>query len=77
MGIKVRLPMTVYEDNQTCITIVNNHMDQRRTRYIDIRYHFIRDYIKDDTIKLIYCDTKHMFVDILAKTLPKPQYERL
>ena len=72
--------MTVYEDNQTCITIVNNHMDQRRTRYIDIRYHFIRDYTKDDTIKfikLIYCDTKHILVDTLTKTLPKPQHESL
>ena len=79
MGIKVRLPMSVYEDNQTCITISNNHMAQKRTRYIDIRYHFIHDYTKDDTdtIKLIYCDTKHMLADILTKTLPKPQHERL
>ena len=77
MGIKVHLPMTVYEDNQTCITITNNHMSQKRTRYIDIRYHFIHDYTKDDTIKLIYCGTKHMIADILTKSLPKPQHERL
>ena len=76
-GIKVRLPMTVYEDNQTCVTIANNHMAQRRTRYVDIRYHFIRDYTKDDTITLIYCDTKHMLADILTKALTKPQHERL
>ena len=75
MGIKVKLPMPVYEDNQTCITIANNHMAQKRTRYIDIRYHFIRDYTRDGTIKLIYCDTKRMLADILTKALPKPQHE--
>ena len=52
-------------------------MSQKRTRYIDIRYHFIRDYTRDGTIKLIYCDTKRMLADILTKTLPKPQHEHL
>ena len=77
MGIKVARPIYVYEDNQTCITIANNHMSQKRTRYIDIRYHFIRDYTEDGTIKLIYCQTKNMLADILTKALPKPQHEHL
>ena len=77
MGITIARPIPVYEDNQTCITIANNHMSQKRTRYIDIRYHFIRDYTKDGTIKLIYCETKRMLADILTKALPKPQHERL
>ncbi len=77
MGIKIALPIHVHEDNQTCITIANNHMSQRRTRYIDIRYHFIRDYTQNGTIKLIYCQTKNMLADILTKALPKPQHEKL
>ena len=77
MGITIARPVPVYEDNQTCITIANNHMSQKRTRYIDIRYHFIRDYTQDGTIKLIYCETKRMLADILTKALPKPQHERL
>ena len=52
-------------------------MSQKRTRYVDIRYHFIRDYTQDGTIKLIYCESKRMLADILTKALPKPQHERL
>lgn len=52
-------------------------MSQNRTRYIDIRYHFIRDYVEDKTIKLHYCETKRMLADILTKAIPKPQHDRL
>ena len=37
MGIKVKLPVPVFEDNQTCIAITSNYMSQKRTRYVDIR----------------------------------------
>ena len=77
MGIKVKLPAPVFEDNQTCIAIANNYMSQKRTRYVDIRYHFIRDYVKDGTIKLFYCETIKMLADILTKALPRPQHQRL
>ena len=85
MDIKIALPIHAYEDNQTCITIDNNHMSPKRTRYIDIRYHFIRDYTRDDTIKLIYCQTENMIANILTKVLTKaltkaltkPQHEHL
>ena len=74
MGIKVKLPVSVFEDNQTCIVI---YMSQKRTRNVDIRHHFIRDYVKDDTIKLHYCETAKMLADTLTKALPRPQHQRL
>ena len=77
MGVKIQLPVPVYEDNQTCIVIANNHMAQKRTRYVDIRYHFIRDYVQDGTIKLFYCETIKMLTDILTKAIPRPQHQSL
>ena len=75
MGIKVKLPVPVFEDNQTCIAIASNYMSQKRTRYVDIRYHFIRDYVKDDTMKLHYCETAKMLVDILIKAPSRSQHQ--
>ena len=77
MGVKIKLPIAVYEDNQTCIAIANNRMSQKRTRYVDVRYHFIRDYVEDGTIQLYYCETKRMLADILTKAIPRPQYAKL
>jgi hypothetical protein len=43
-----------------------------RTKHIDIRYHFIRHVIENDSIKLIsvYCPTEKMMASILTKPLP-------
>jgi len=38
-------------------------------KHIDIRYHFIRDVVKQGYIKLQYCPTDNMTVDILTKAL--------
>ena len=77
LGIKIRTPITIHEDNQTCIKIAENPMSQKRTRHMDIRYHFIRDYVKDKTIRLQYCQTDFQQADILTKPLPRPAFERL
>ena len=42
-----------------------------------MRYHFIRDYVLDGTIKLVYCETVRMLADILTKAIPRPHHERL
>ena len=77
LGIKIRTPILVHEDNQTCIKIAENPMSQKRTRHMDIRYHFIRDFVQDKTIKLVYCQTDFQQADILTKPLARPAFERL
>jgi hypothetical protein len=59
----------IYEDNQACIKIANNHMVQARTNHIIIRYHFFRQDIKSAEVKLIYCPTELMLADALTKVL--------
>ena len=77
MGVSIRLPITILEDNQACIQIADNPVSQRRTRHIDVRFHFIRDYVEDGTVKLKYCITKDMLADIMTKTMSRPEFQRL
>ena len=77
MGIQIELPMTVFEDNQACIQIADNPISQRRTRHIDIRYHFVRDYIEDGTIAMQYCQSAQMLADIMTKIMPRPTFVKL
>ena len=77
MGLQVQLPITVMEDNQACIQVADNPVSQRKTRHIDIRYHFIRDYINDGTISVKYCPTEHMLVDLMMKIMSRPIFEGL
>lgn len=77
MGIDITLPMTIFEDNQACIQIADNPISQRRTRHIDIHYHFVRDYIQDDYITLKCCPTAHMLADIMTKVMHRPIFQKL
>ena len=61
--------MLIHEDNEACIAVATNPMAQKRTRHIDIKYHFIRDYVDDETIKIIWCPTSEMLADMMTKTL--------
>ena len=77
MGLQIELPITVLEDNQACIHIADNPISQRRTRHIDIRYHFVRDYIEDGTIQVKYCPSAQMLADIMTKIMHRPIFQRL
>ena len=59
----------IYEDNKSAIHIVNNGNDKGRTKHMDIRYHYVRDPVKDKHIIVVYRPTSTMTTDILTKPL--------
>jgi hypothetical protein len=44
---------------------------------VDIKYHFVRDLIKDRTIKLNYIASKNNRADILTKALNRVKFKKL
>ena len=76
IGISVQLPIIVNEDNKGAIYISKTPTAQKRTRHIDIRYHFIRDHQDAGLIKVVECPTIDMEADMLTKNLPRPEFER-
>jgi transposase InsO family protein len=62
----------VLSDSQSAIAIASSPTsDHARTKHIDIRYHFIRDYLKKKSIVLKWVDTKSQLADILTKPVTK------
>jgi hypothetical protein len=43
--------ITIIENNQSVIKIAHNSENRKKTRYIDIRYHFIRQLVNKEEIK--------------------------
>jgi hypothetical protein len=64
-------PTVIFEDNQGCIALSANPVFHRRTKHIDIRYHFIRERIASGEIELRYIPTEQQLADILTKALPR------
>ena len=75
MGIPVEKPCIIYEDNRAAEKIANNAMAQKRTKHIDIRHHFLREYVDNGTIKLVSVATKDQRSDIMTKVLGKVLFE--
>lgn len=69
LGIKVESPITVNSDNQSTIMMINNPKSSSRTKHIDVRLHFVRDYVYCNKIKLKYCPTDVNTADMLTKPL--------
>ena len=68
-------PMIIYCDNQSCIKLSENPVFHDRSKQIEIRYHFIRDWVQRGVMQLEYISTDDQVVDILTKSLPKGKHE--
>ena len=77
LGYMQKRPITVFEDNQSCISLAKNPTFHSRSQHIDIKHHFVREAIESQLIELAYCPTEEMVADILTKPLAKVQFELL
>lgn len=77
IGVDCTKPVTVWEDNQAAIGLTRNPIEHKRTKHIDIKYHFVREHVMIGSLFVKYCNTKEMLADILTKPLPKGQFEYL
>jgi len=67
-------PIILYGDNLSSQALAKNPAHHSRTKHIDIRYHFVRQVVKERQVLLKYKCTNEMIADILTKNLPKKKY---
>lgn len=77
LDLQQNLPITIFEDNQSCIKMIQSDKRQSRTKHIDIKIHSIKHLRDTGIIDLEYCPTKMMTADLLTKPLPRPDFIRL
>eukprot|EP01018_Ginkgo_biloba_P021684 Gb_35290 [translate_table: standard] len=67
-------PTVIYYDNQSCIKLSENPVFHDRSKHIEIKYHFIRDYVQRGAVELQYISTDEQVADILTKALVKGKF---
>lgn len=70
-------PALIYEDNQAAICLSKNPQFHGRSKHIEIKYHFIRDQVKNGVINVKYCKTDDMTADIMTKGLYGERFSKL
>lgn len=61
--------ITVFNDNQSAQKLAENTLVNKRSKHIDVRYHFIREAISNKLCCLEYLPTNEMPADVLTKAL--------
>ena len=77
LGVTNTGPTLIYEDNQGAISMAKNPVFHKRTKHVQIRYHFVREAVVQGTITLEYCRTDEMLADSFTKALARDQFEKL
>ncbi|UYV76882.1 K02A2.6-like, partial [Cordylochernes scorpioides] len=62
-------------DNQSAMTLMKTGQMNRKTKHIDVRYHFLKDQIREN-VDVQFCPTQDQVADILTKPLPKETFEK-
>lgn len=64
-------------DNSSAIKLSKNPVMHRRTKHIDVRYHYLRDLVNEGAMRLLFCGTEDQVADIMTKPIKLDQFEKL
>ena len=67
LNIEVELPITVYVDNVGAIWLSDNRTTSDRTKHIDIRTSFVKEYQEDGKIIIKFVKSEDNEADIFTK----------
>ena len=69
------LPAHIWEDNESAITLAKTgKSSSERSKHIEIRYFWIHDYLKNNTITIQHLHTDAMAADIFTKPMQRAKF---
>ncbi|KAM0070796.1 putative RNA-directed DNA polymerase [Helianthus debilis subsp. tardiflorus] len=68
---------TILCDNQSAIFLTQNPVAHKRTKHIDLDYHFLRELVAAGKLTTKFIPTKLQVADIFTKSLPSSQFNVL
>nr|GEU65386.1 reverse transcriptase domain-containing protein [Tanacetum cinerariifolium] len=70
-----KIPM--YCDNKSAIALCCNNVQHSRSKYIDIRYHFIKEQVENGVIELYFVNTEYQLADLFTKALGRDRIKTM
>jgi hypothetical protein len=75
IGIQLVDPITLRMDAKSAIALAKNPMHHKRSKHIDIKYHWLREHTYESgAINLEHCSTEDMVADMMTKALGFDQH---
>ena len=68
-------PIVIHVDNTGAIALGKNNMVTKRSKHIDIRYHFTRECYVDGLINIVHVPTSANLADVLTKPMSRQKLD--
>ena len=73
--VRVKTPITVYCDNVGTIFLAYNTKTGGRTKHIDVKYHYVWEFVRDGVIQIIFVRSENNNSDVFTKNTAQKTYE--
>jgi hypothetical protein len=74
--IPVKMPVPIFQDNQSTIRLVQGGHFNPRTKHMNVRYHYCHNLVTEGKVVPEYLPTDQMPSDVLTKALPEKEHRR-
>ncbi|KAJ1527993.1 hypothetical protein ONE63_007921 [Megalurothrips usitatus] len=75
LGVKPKI--TLYVDNQSAIAMIKSGQLSRKSKHIDVKYHFVNDELQKGWFNIKHVKSQENLADILTKPLCRRVFENL
>ena len=76
LEVKIKYPIVVRCDSVGAMFLSYNAKTSPRTKHVDIKAHFVREYVDEGIIKIVLVKSKNNDNDIWTKNTDKKTYTR-
>ncbi len=76
LGYIQKEPILLLGDNDGSIAMARNPEFHKRTKHVDIRWHWVRELVSDGLMNIVDCRDPEQTADVLTKQLPRPKFAR-
>ena len=76
LGMEITYPIEINVDNIGAIYLSKNVTTENRTKRVDRRYHFVREYIEKGKVKIVFVHSEDSKVDLMTKNLGNDLYAK-
>lgn len=72
-----KVEINLYVDNQSAIRQIESGQMTRKSKHIDVRYHYISEQLNEGLFVLKYCKSENQIADVFTKPLQTNEFEKI
>lgn len=76
LDVSIDYPITVHVDNIGAIYLATSAKTGNRTKHVDTRYHFVREFVEQGVLKIVFVRSADNTADVMTKNLCLELYDK-